>query len=258
MQTTVFLQAVFRWLLVLSALGVVLGLLYKDRLPEADFYDPALLETEPVQAPTDRKPFETEVSGHAYEIIPRYQYELHGVVVSYHNADALDDIWHHRRWKDFINLRDICVVWGKNLSSRFYLDAEFENDSWTCWAFWPDRETGSRLSKTQLSNNHLLTDDPYLSERIMEAEIGDHIYFEGVLADYRNRDLRGGFRRTSTTRTDTGNGACETVYVTDFEVVNEPNVGWRRLYAASKVVALLSGLGFVVMLFVAPVTKGPR
>jgi len=255
---TVLLQALFKWLMLLGLLGIVLGLIFKDRLPEPDFFDHDLLSHEPLQEPTDRKPFSTEVSGQAYEIIPRYDYELDGVVVSYHNADALDDIWHHQRWKDFLNLRDVCVVWGDNLSSRFYLDAEFENDSWTCWAFWPDRETGSRFNTTQLSNNHLLSDDPRLDERIMTAEIGDQIHFKGILADYRNPALGGGYRRTSTTRTDTGNGACETVYVTDFAVTRKANVGWRRLYSASKGLALVAGLGFLVMFFVAPVTKGLR
>ena len=34
-------------------------------------------------------------------------------------------------------------------------------------------------------------------------------------------------RGTSTTRNDTGGGACETVYVTQFEIIRRANAGWR-------------------------------
>ena len=43
---------------------------------------------------------------------------------------------------------------------------------------------------------------------------------KGMLANYENQ--ANNFERgTSITRTDTGNGACETVYVTDFSIVKK-------------------------------------
>ena len=39
---------------------------------------------------------------------------------------------------------------------------------------------------------------------------------------------RGGSKRgTSTTRTDTGDGACETIYVRDFRIIREATSYWR-------------------------------
>ena len=161
---------------------------------------------------------------------------------------------HHGHWQDFLNVRDLCVVWGDNVASGVYRDMEFHNDTWTCWASWPDRATGQRFHIDQLSNNHLLADIPAVNQALLDAEPGDHVRIRGLLANYRN--LGNGFRRgTSTTREDSGNGACETIYVRDFQVVNKANTGWRRVYGFSQWLAGLSLVGFLVLLPVTPVRR---
>lgn len=227
--------------------------LLKDERPEPDYYDLDQLKA-PLQTATDAPPFTTEVNGQRYRIKPLFDYELEGVVVSYHDSDSFADIWHHGKWQDFINIRDLCVIWGKNVRSGVYQEMDFSNDSWTCWAYWPDAATRTRFSMSQLSNNHLLSDDDDIKEQLMAAGPGDHIRLRGMLAAYANQ-FNGFKRGTSTTRTDTGNGACETIFLQDFEIVNEANPGVRRLYSASKWLAVLSLLGFVVMFIVAPIRK---
>lgn len=226
----------------------------KDRLPGPDYYDLALLK-DPVQQETRAKPFIVQADDYIYQITPRYEYELNGVVVSYHDADAIDDVAHHKRWMDFLNLRDICVVWDQNITSQFYKKAHFHNDTWTCWTQWEDRQTGELFNGTQLSNNHILSTDPYLNKQILSAEVGDQIRLSGILANYKNPS-NGFYRKTSTIRTDTGNGACETIYVTDFEVIKKANSGWRNIYQGAKWFAITSLVGFFIMLFIAPVRRG--
>lgn len=223
----------------------------KDRLPPADFYDRTLLR-DPQQGASSASPFATNVNGIKYEIQPVADYELHGVVVSYHDSDDFIDIYHHKDWKDFINIRDICVIWGDNIASEIYRDMLFENTTWTCWAYWSNSDVAARFNRAQLSNNHLLADNPVVHQAIMAAEPGDHIAFKGMLASYSHSN--GKFQRgTSTSRTDTGNGACETIYVEDFRIVKKANTGWRRLFFASSGIALTSLIGVVAMLFIAPV-----
>ena len=128
----------------------------------------------------------------------------------------------------------------------------FENTTWTCWAYWPNNAVADRFSWAQLSNNHLLTDDPQVNQAIMAAEPGDHIAFTGVLAGYSHSN--GKFKRgTSTSRTDIGNGACETVFIDDFQIIKKANTGWRTLFFASTGVVLAALIGVVAMLFIAPV-----
>lgn len=240
------------WLFLLS-LGVAAATWMRiDELPAPEGYDHARLAA-PRQQPTDRRPFGVEVGGQRYEIEPLFEYELDGVVVSYHDADSVTDIWHHRRWQDFLNVRDLCVIWGDNVRSGVYLDMSFRNDSWTCWAYWPDALTGARFRMDALSNNHLLADDPTVQKALMAARPGDQVRFRGVLARYRNPG-NGFARGTSTSRTDTGNGACETVYLESFEVVQEANDGVRVLHGAAKWLAGLSLAGFLVAFVAAPVS----
>ncbi len=86
----------------------------------------------------------------------------------------------------------------------------------------------------------------------MVAEPGDHVRLKGVLAEYANKN-NGFFRGTSTIREDTGNGACETVYLDSFEIINKANRKLRGLHHLSKWLSIIFGLGFLIMFFVAPV-----
>jgi hypothetical protein len=246
----IVLEKTFRLLFLVCLLAAVLLYLVKDELPPASFYDTASL-VDPLQRETSKAEFTTRVNDQTYLIKPRYDYQLNGVVVSYHDADDFSDIWHHGQWKDFLNLRDLCVVWGSNVESGVYLDMQFHNDSWTCWFQWPSREVGQRFDKTQLSNNHVLIDDDAIRARLMEAEPGDQIRLAGMLAEYSN-PANGFYRSTSTTRDDTGNGACETIYLTDFEILRKANPELRHYYAIAKWGAILSLVAFVILFVVAP------
>jgi len=247
------LNRLLKWVFLIGLAATVWGFVYKDRLPPADYYDQTLL-TEPKQTETSEQPFNTQVNGILYQIEPVADYELHGMVVSYHDSDAFGNIYHHKDWKDFINVRDLCVIWGENVSSEVYREMEFKNTTWTCWAYWPNREVAQRFKMHELSNNHVLADNPLVHHEIMQAEPGDHVYFKGMLARYSHSD--GKFERgTSITRTDTGNGACETVFVKNFRVVQKANTGWRGFYQLSGIVTLLALAGIVVLLFVAPVRR---
>jgi hypothetical protein len=225
----------------------------KDDLPPESFYDHGLLH-DPVQTKTRLKRFQTEANGIVYTIDPLYDYELNGVVVSHYVSGSLGDIYHHDKWKDFINIKDICVIWGHNTMSGVYRDMEFDNSPWICWAYWPNREVGNRFAGHQLSNNHLLANDPYVNQAIMEAEPGDQVSFKGVLASYSHSNNQ--FQRgSSTSRTDTGNGACETVFVTDFQIHKKANTGWRALFGWSKIGIAVSLIAFAVVFFVSPVRR---
>lgn len=223
---------------------------FKDRLPAPEFYDLNGLR-DPVQLPTDESPFSVRARGQEYRIDPRYDYALEGVVVSLHDADDFTDIYHHKHWKDFINLRDLCVIWGGNVANGVYREMDFSNGTWTCWYSWPNRDVGARFDESRLSNNHLLIDDEVIKAELMRAEPGDHVRLAGMLVEYSNA-ASGFYRGTSIRRDDTGNGACETIYVTDFEIVNKANPRLRLLYKVAWWVTGIALAGAVLLFFIAP------
>lgn len=246
------LKSLFKWLFVLSLVALTVSWWNRDKLPGPDFYTPRI-EQAPRQDKTDKPEFEAHAGNQRYHIRPLFDYQLNGVVVSMNHAGSWVDIY-HEDWADFLNLKDLCVIWGDNVRSAVYRDMDFENTAWTCWASWPNREVGSRFQHHQLSNNHLLADRPRIQEAIMAARPGDQVRFGGYLAEYRNPS--NGFQRgSSTSRDDRGNGACETVYVDRFSIVREANPVWRRLYTISTWLTPLSLLAFLGLLSVAPVRR---
>jgi hypothetical protein len=213
---------------LLMLAGVVLALAgwWKgDALPDPRRIQPEL-RFDPVQEATRAAPFTTEVGGVTYQVEPQFSYEISGLVVSRHHADSWLD-YLHRQWDDNLNVADICVLWGPNVLDDLYHEFSFSSGQFTCNFQTRSTEAWHRFNLAAISNNHLLTDDPYIADAIRGARIGDQVRFRGYLASYSHG---GGFRRgTSTTRTDKGNGACETVWVQDFEVLSRANTHWHLL-----------------------------
>lgn len=250
------LERLFKYLFILSACLAGISQIYKDNWPVPEYYDPTLLAA-PLQTETDREPFAIEANGLHYSINPKFDYDLYGVIVSYSDADGFTNIWHHKRWQDFINVRDLCVIWGNNVDSGVYKQMQFSSDSWTCWASWPDQATGARFTMNALSNNHIVTDSDALKAKLMQAESGDHIHLKGVLAEYVNH-AAGYTRGTSTTRNDSGQGACETIFIDDFEIVKKANPGWRKFSKTCNWLSIFSLIGFIAMFLIAPPTPRYR
>jgi hypothetical protein len=232
-----------KFLLLAGLLLFLASILRKDLLPGTGDIDPSLY-SDPVQTRTHLQPFRKQVDDNVYVIQPLYDYELYGMVVSYHDSDTWWDIYHHESWRDFINVKDLCVVWGGNLESGVYRDLSYDSDNWTCFIMTPDAQTSARFRSDQLSNNHLLNASGEIRDEIMAVGIGDQVHFKGHLVNYAN-PANNFIRSTSITRKDTGNGACETVYVEDFEVLKKNNPEWRTANLAAKV---MIGAAIVLMM----------
>jgi len=71
----------------------------------------------------------------------------------------------------------------------------------------------------------------------MKAGEGDQIYLKGYLVRYAHDDFQ---RGSSVTRNDAGNGACETIYLTDFKIIKEANAFWRLIYSYVKYLIIAS------------------
>jgi len=215
-----------------------------DALP-ADIVPLPELEREPRQSPTEAAPFAVNKGGIEYRVQPLYDYELDGLVVSWapHSGDSML----HRLWGDHLNVADLCVVWGHNANGVDLQRFHFENGQFTCFFRTRDEAAWRSFRLAQVSNNHLLTDDAWLEDKIGSVEVGDQIRLRGYLARYSNTD---GFDRgTSTTRDDTGNGACETIWVTAFDVTRAAASTWRTLEDLALAGLLLSaGVWFVGVL----------
>jgi hypothetical protein len=200
------------------------------------------LQNEPLQTVTDKDPFSLEVKKHNYEIQPLFEYELWGLIVEDHDSSSWIDT-SHQQWGDFLNTKDICVIWGQNLTNRYLKDLKFSHGDWTCYVKTSSSEAWSSFKWEQLSNNHLLPGNSDIESRIKSAHIGDEIHLKGQLVNYSIN--RGPQRISSTNRTDRENGACEN----EFKILSRHNALWIGLARIGKWLSIIFGLGFLFLFF---------
>lgn len=209
------------------------------KLPEPDEVLPELLQ-EPKQGPTSHARFSFEYRGLGYEVQPVASYELYGMVVSHNDIHGIADAYHD---DDSVDTRDLCVIWGPNLEQDDYLRITFENTS--TWCHWSWRSDDIRFSPQAISNNHLVTDSDALRASLETVHVGDQVHFSGMLVNYRDLRHPEYWRPSSTSRSDSGAGACEVVFFEDFQVLKpHASVAWRVRAAMPWVTAALLALVF--------------
>jgi hypothetical protein len=216
-----------KWL-ILCGLLLLLGALWKkNALPPPQELKTELLD-EPEQVEFFRQPFQVTVGEIEYGIRPLYKYELYGMVVSKHDANTWWD-YLHKEWNDKLNITDLCVIWGNNARSGAYRDISFSSAQFTCNFETSSSGAWAAFDTAAISNNHLLSADHALASKMRDVRIGDQIHFSGYLAEYSHNHGFPFKRGTSTVRTDSGNGACETVYVEAFEVLRRGGGPWPTM-----------------------------
>jgi len=222
-------------IVVVSFFWLLVSFWNRNELPGSIDYVAAIAD-EPQQKRTERQTFDAVWDDVGYKVEPEYDYDLVGMVVSFRHHDNNSRM--HRLADDHLNMLDVCVVWGNNTNGAQLDKIDFWNGIFTCNVQTRDQEAWDSFDMHQLSNNHLISDDEYIRDRVRKIKVGDQIRVRGVLASYESP---GGHRGTSTTRTDTGDGACETIYVDRFDIVKPATSLWRiSMYVA--LATLLAGL----------------
>ncbi len=230
----------------ISFLVMLVSYITKDTLSSSIDHSDLFIDP-PKQYKTDKQSFDLEVNHEHYHITPKYDYTIEGIVVSTHHSDAFLDMAHDE-WRDYLNIADLCMIWGENVKNSVYKDMDFNNGNWTCYYSWPNSEVRQRFHEDQLSNNHLLSNNASIKQTIIDVEPGDHIRIEGILADYTN-PANGFNRKTSTTRTDRGQGACETIFIEKFHILQQMNSFQRIIFDISKFLFIVSGIFFLLLFF---------
>ncbi|MGI9200767.1 MAG: hypothetical protein ACR2QL_06895 [Woeseiaceae bacterium] len=222
-------------LVLFSFAGLVVSFWNRNDLPgNIDYVDGA--QAEPIQSTTRNPAFDVTFNGVNYRVEPEYDYDITGMIVSFRHHDNNSRM--HRLANDHLNMLDVCVVWGDNTSGAQLDKLKFWNGIFTCNVQTRDQAAWDSFDMHQLSNNHLISANESVRDRVRKIRIGDQIRIRGNLAGYSSPGV--GKRGTSTTRTDTGDGACETIYVESFEIVRAATSYWRIFMWGSLLILLIS------------------
>lgn len=213
---------------------------FKGRLAAPTEMDP-LLRRQPLQAQTRRPPFSFRYKDKLCRVRPKAAYELWGLVVSHNNIHSVADIYHD---STSVDTKDLCVIWGTNLEHSDYRRVRYKSGPWTCYfSYGPE----VRFAHDAIGNNHLITADETIRDRLEAVRIGDQIRLKGLLVDYQMEDWQSFWRQTSTRRDDSD---CEVVFVEELEVLRRGTPGWYAAYRAGWTLIVTLPIVYVGLLWV--------
>lgn len=240
------ISKILTYTLIVSSVFMLFSGYKISALPDANLI---VVDGDPDQSSTRRKNFIFDYADQAYQVEPLYDYEISGMIVSHNNITSITDAYHTSK---SVDIKDLCIIWGDNFKDNIHKKLKFWSEAWTCNVQYDDYEIGSKFRGDQLSNNHLLSEHPSVREKIKKAKKGDQVKFSGMLVNYCPTLYPDMKRKSSTIRTDTGNGACEVVFVEDFEIVKEWQPTWSRIYRFSKNILIISAILKVLSFLVFP------
>ncbi|MBR4543958.1 MAG: hypothetical protein IKO53_07090 [Lachnospiraceae bacterium] len=159
------------------------------------------------------------VSGYNVHADYLYAYEIEALVVHTKNYYGSD-------FGTKLAPRDLALAWGS--VAKYNNTVDFHWDQHGRWYFW-QVNTYEELSTVgtvddvnrQSSNNHLIAANSSVKKTIKKINTGDHIKLKGYLVNITATNSKGNpyYWNSSTSRSDTGNGACEVMYVTEATIL---------------------------------------
>ena len=158
-----------------------------------------------------------ELDGYQMRIGFLYSYDIEGLVVHTKNSTS-------RSIGDRLGPKDVALAWGRVAEYNKTIDFHWEQaNRWVRYRISPeDAEIlgSSGDASLEISNNHLIPADMDIRLKIKLIRTGDHVRIKGYLVNadgYNNKTGESFAWHSSTVRTDTGDGSCEVIYVTDVE-----------------------------------------
>ena len=122
--------------------------------------------------------------------------------------------------------RDLALAWGSVAAYNNTIDFHWKQHG--RWYFWQVNSyeelaplgTANDVNR-QSANNHLIPASNSVRKSIKKIRTGDHIRLKGYLVNITAVDSSGSpyYWNSSVSRSDTGNGACEVMYVTEVSIL---------------------------------------
>jgi hypothetical protein len=193
------------WLALLAV--VAIGYFALSRPHATGPGDPVDWSGDPIQASTDRPPFEIETRKGKVTLDPRASFDVSAVVTG-------DE---HYRFDDgaFLVPVDLVMTWGKLPQEPYKSKVSYGQI--TRYYFWRTK-AGLDLHyiKSHSANMHMIPADDNVRRALLSVGSGDSVRVRGLLVNARRED--GFYWKTSLTREDDGPGACELVWVEEIEI----------------------------------------
>lgn len=203
----------------------------------------------PEQHAEQLTPFEFRYEGETYVIEPTASYDISGIVVSQNNIHSLSDIYHDRHSVDF---KDLCLAWGDNSDPDLLTQVKFHSEPWSCQYRIAAPDVARRFNPSAFSNNHLLAGDAAVRDVVNRLEVGDQVRLAGLLVNYYPLGHPESRRKTSQTRRDRGNQACEILFLTSATLLVPYHAHAAAAFRVAGSLAAVTAVLWIIFLVVQP------
>lgn len=227
-------------LIIVVLLLTLVGVTYftKNDYRNVSSFVPETLN-DPSQAPTNATEFNYEHKGYSYTVTPLFEYELSGMVVSrkdYEKVRRAED-----RADNTLFPTDLCMIWDENLKNGSYMSDSTTFSQNARWCTWQWQE-GAAVVNEAAANSHLMFTDEKVKAKLRGIGPGDQIKITGKLVNVHNTDSdippqKTVVRNTSTVRTDSGDQACEDIWVENIEILRK-NVNFSEVIFRASLITL--------------------
>ena len=196
------------WLALLAI--VAIGYYVLSRPHATSLGDPVDWSGDPIQASTDRPPFEIDTRKGKVTLDPRASFDASAVVTG-------DE---HYRFDDgaFLVPVDLVMTWGKLPEEPYKSKVSYGQI--TRYYFWRTK-AGLDLHyvKSHSANMHMIPADDNVRRALLTVGTGDPVRVHGFLVNAKRED--GFYWKSSLTREDEGPGACELLWVEEIQIGRE-------------------------------------
>ena len=140
-----------------------------------------------------------------------YEYRIRGKVLATHNYLPTST-------DKKLGPVDVGIAWGYAAKEAYFKNIRCIENGNRGLICSPKKEIDTDIEGLY-SNNHLVPSNDKVRKQIKKIRKGDYIQIEGYLSEFSWGN--GAYWGTSTTREDTGDHACETIFVTDVKWLKE-------------------------------------
>ena len=178
---------------------------------------------EPVQREVEGGTVYMDKGGFDITVTFKCSYDIEALVV--HTKDYRGD----DNMADAISPVDLGLAWGRVAELNEKVDFQWDQANRRCYCEVNSQEDmylvgGMDYLSQNFSNNHIIPAEENVRKDIERVRRGDHIRLRGYLVNVDGVEKKTGqggyYWHSSTTRTDTGDGACEIIYVTNVDWID--------------------------------------
>lgn len=190
--------------LIVVTIIFLLGIMAKDIMLGSELHRHYGLIENPIQEDIIGEPFVEIVSeGNTYKLTKKASYRLQAVVKSKmkYTSDLSSSISNY----------DFALAWGELNEPNIDVHLKYsQSGRWYYYKFDSETPVSKAYIGEHSANVHLIPADDIVAKQISKVGVNDFVELEGYLVYVSGENFTW---NSSLTRSDTGDGACEVLYV---------------------------------------------